>query len=279
MHASSVFFPALCASVLAAPVYPDLNLKAALPDDAMKDLSQYFNMLAQKTKEGRQMSWAPTCDMSAAKLPVASPQALPDVTPGLILKHVAVGRGTQNYTCDTTNTTAAPTAAGAVATLFNASCIAGAYPDLLNMLPRVSMAFNLSSAPSPGPGAAPIKNLLPTSSNSRLAPGNYVISGHHYFTDSTTPYFNLDTDALKLGTIPCAKDAAVPAPDGAPKGQLGEKAVPWLKLSAKSGATGRLQEVYRVETAGGSAPSTCSGMPASFEVEYSAQYWFFESAS
>lgn len=72
MRASSIFFSALCASVFAAPVYPDLNIKAAMPDDAMNDLSQYFNMLAQKTQEGRQMSRAPTCDMSAAKLPVAS---------------------------------------------------------------------------------------------------------------------------------------------------------------------------------------------------------------
>ncbi|KKY34364.1 putative malate dehydrogenase [Diaporthe ampelina] len=273
MRASSILVPALCASVFAAPVYPDLNVKAAMPDDAISDISQYFNMLAQKTQEGRQMSQAPACDLSAAKLPVASPEALPDVTPGLILKHVAVGRGTQNYTCDTSNTTAAPTAAGAVATLFNASCIAATYPDLLNMLPRVSMAFNLTASPSYP------KNLVPTSTNSKLAPGNYVISGHHYFTDNTTPFFTLDTDNLKLGVIPCSKKAAVAAPADAPAGQQGEKAVPWLKLSAKLGATGRLQEVYRVETAGGSAPSTCSGMPASFQVEYSAQYWFFESES
>lgn len=72
MRASSILFPALCASALAAPVYPDLNLKAAMPGDAMSDISQYFNMLAQKTQEGRQMSQAPACDMSAAKLPVAS---------------------------------------------------------------------------------------------------------------------------------------------------------------------------------------------------------------
>jgi hypothetical protein len=71
MRASSIVFTALCASALAAPVYPDLNLKAAMPADAMDDLSQYFNMLARKTQEGRQMSWAPTCDMLAAKLPVA----------------------------------------------------------------------------------------------------------------------------------------------------------------------------------------------------------------
>lgn len=66
-----MLLPALCASVFAAPVYPDLNVKAAMPDDAISDISQYFNMLAQKTQEGRQMSRAPACDMSAAKLPVA----------------------------------------------------------------------------------------------------------------------------------------------------------------------------------------------------------------
>lgn len=71
MRASSILLPALCASVFAAPVYPDLNVKAAMPDDAMSDISQYFNMLAQKTQEGRQMARAPACDMSAAKLPVA----------------------------------------------------------------------------------------------------------------------------------------------------------------------------------------------------------------
>ncbi|KAI3400218.1 hypothetical protein diail_4103 [Diaporthe ilicicola] len=275
MRSSTIFLPALCASVFAAPVYPDLNLKAALPDDAMNDISQYFNMLAQKTQEGRQMGQAPACDVSAAKMPVATPDALPAVSDGLILKHVAVGRGTQNYTCDTSNATAAPTATGAVATLFNASCIAATYPDLLNMLPRVSLAFNLTASPT---GAYP-KNLLPSSTNTRLAPGNYVISGHHFFTNATTPFFTLDTDTLKLGTIPCSKNAAVNAPDGSPTGQTGDKAVPWLKLTAREGATGRLQEVYRIETAGGSAPSTCSGMPASFEVEYSAQYWFYESSS
>ncbi|KAK2602601.1 hypothetical protein N8I77_009119 [Diaporthe amygdali] len=273
MRTSSILLPALCASVFAAPVYPDLNINAALPGDAIKDISQYFNMLAQKTQEGRQMAQAPACDVTAAVMPVASPSPLPAVSAGLVLKHVAIGRGTQNYTCDTTNATAAPTATGAVATLFNASCIASTYPDLLNMLPRVSLAFNLTAS-----GAYP-KNLVPASTNARLAPGNYVISGHHFFTNTTTPFFNLDTDTLKLGEIPCSKNAAVNAPADAATGQQGEKAVPWLKLSAREGATGRLQEVYRLETAGGSAPSTCAGMPASFEVEYSAQYWFYESSS
>jgi hypothetical protein len=104
-----------------------------------------------------------------------------------------------------------------------------------------------------------------------MAPSNLVVSGVHYFTTATTPFFNLDTAAAQLGQAQCAKNASVNAPADAPKGQGGEAAVAWLKLMTKSGATGDLQEVYRLETAGGSAPATCAGMPATFEVQYSAQ--------
>jgi hypothetical protein len=165
---------------------------------------------------------------------------------------VAIGRGTQNYTCDVKNATAIPVANGALATLYNASCIASAYPDLLNTLPKAAVQFNLTDAP-------------------KMAPSNLVVSGVHYFTNPTTAFFNLDSAAAKLGQMPCAKNNTAAAPANAPKGQGGEAAVPWLKLLAKAGATGGLQEVYRLETAGGSAPATCAGMPAAFEVQYSAQ--------
>jgi hypothetical protein len=57
----------------------------------------------------------------------------------------------------------------------------------------------------------------------------------------------------------------------APRGLKGEAAVAWLKLIAKDGATGGLQEVYRVETVGGSPPATCAGMPGTFEIQYATQ--------
>ncbi|KAJ4425298.1 hypothetical protein N0V82_000108 [Gnomoniopsis sp. IMI 355080] len=268
---TSILLSALCATAtLAAPAYPELNVNAVNPN-AVDDLSEYFGLLAQKISSGKQMSTSPVCDMSKAVLPTDTPTALPAVTEGLTLKHVAIGRGTQNYTCDLSNSTAVPSAVGAVATLFNASCIASTYPDLLNMLPRVAMAFNLSES-----DVYP-NNLVPASTNSRLAPGNYMISGHHYFLSTTTPYFNLDTENWQLGAAPCSKNATENAPADAPTGQNGEKAVAWLKLKTASDATGQLQEVYRVQTAGGSPPATCTGMSASFEVQYSAQYWFYES--
>ena len=147
-----------------------------------------------------------------------------------------------------------------MATLFNASCVASTYPDLAKILPRVAMRFNLTNPELP-----------------RMAPSNLAISGKHWFTAQMTPFFDLDTPSQQLGVAACAKNASMPAPADAQKGQKGEPAVPWLKLTTKEGSTGNLQEVYRVETVGGSAPASCKGMPATFEVQYSAQYVFFFS--
>ncbi|RAL60788.1 hypothetical protein DID88_009893 [Monilinia fructigena] len=77
-----------------------------------------------------------------------------------------------------------------------------------------------------------------------------------------------------------AKSDAIPAPAGASIGQndQGFGAVPWLKLTARNGATGGLQEVYRVNTAGGNPPATCADrLGSNFNVQYAAEYWFYEA--
>jgi hypothetical protein len=181
---------------------------------------------------------------------------MPAPSEGLTLKHIAIGRGTQNYTCELDKPDGAPKANGALATLFNASCIAAMSPELAAALTRAALHFDLAQSETA----------------QKLSPSNLARSGVHFFTDSTTPFFNLDvSSAWKLGEIPCGKAGSAPAPQNAGRGLGGEAAVPWLKLSAKQGATGGLQEVYRVETVGGSAPATCKGMPQSFEVQYSTQ--------
>lgn len=169
------------------------------------------------------------------------------------MHHVAVGRGTQNYTCDASNPDAAPVAAGAVATLFNVSCIASISQDLLQKVPNMAVNFNYDTA-----------------SSGSLGPMTLPVSGHHFFVDSTTPFFNLDTPTLDLGAVPCAKNASAPAPATGAPGPSGSTAVPWLKLTAKDGATGSIKEVYRVNTAGGNPPATCQGQPANIQVQYSA---------
>ncbi|KAL2025138.1 hypothetical protein VTK56DRAFT_140 [Thermocarpiscus australiensis] len=258
MRVSLLLVSTIGASVWAAPAFPKVNLEAAIPD-SVRDISEYFNLLASKVQESRLLATPPTCDLSKVSVPAAG-AGLPPPSQGLILKHVAIGRGTQNYTCDVNNSTAAPNAAGAVATLFNASCVAATQPDLAKTLARAALHFPLTQSQS----------------TQKLSPSNLAASGVHYFTDATTAFFNLDVSSLwKLGEIPCAKNGSVPAPADAPTGLQGEPAVAWLKLNAKPGATGGLQEVYRVETVGGSPPATCQGMPAAFEVQYAAQYWFY----
>ncbi|EJT71589.1 malate dehydrogenase [Gaeumannomyces tritici R3-111a-1] len=262
MHASIIFASALFASAYAAPAYPALNMDAAMPG-SITVMSEYFNMLARKVQEQRAMSQTPVCDLSMAQLPTVpgSKNPMPPPSAGLALKHIALGRGTQNYTCDAGNATAAPVAAGALATLFNASCVGSYFPQLLNQLSKVTILFNLTGEEL----------------DQKIAPSNLAISGHHYFTpDATVPFFDLDVPGQQLGRVSVGKNASEPAPADAPRGQQGEAAVAWLKLTAKPGmATGELQEVYRVGTAGGSPPATCKDMPAKFEVQYTAQYWFY----
>ncbi|CAK7264072.1 hypothetical protein SEPCBS57363_000885 [Sporothrix epigloea] len=291
MHVSILILAfATSVMVMASPTYPELTSSNGMPG-VLETVSSYFNLLSDKIQQARQSAAAPTCDLSRAVFPFngkptthavtrdmlrfitnfdpAALPSLPPPSPGLFLKHVAIGRGTQNYTCDADNATAVPIAAGALATLFNASCIAATYPDVLNLLPRVVLPFNLT-------------NNDITADETRLFPTNLKLSGHHYFETATTPFFNLDTFTAHMGRLPCAKNNTQKAPSATAigsetdnRGQQGEPAVPWLKLVAKAGATGGLQEAYRLQTMGGSAPSTCAGMPAAFTVQYAAQYWFY----
>jgi hypothetical protein len=190
---------------------------------------------------------------------IAAATPLPSPAAGLALSHVAIGRGRQNYTCDLTNSTAIPVAIGAVATLFNVSCIAADSPDLLAKLPGIALDLPVPST---------------TDENS---PSYQDMSGHHYFLDATTPFFNLDTTLHQYGTGAFKKANATNAPPNAPLGQFnqGNGSVPWLKLDAKDSTGQIFQEVYRVNTAGGNPPKQCTGMPAAFEVEYAAEYWLF----
>jgi hypothetical protein len=134
-----------------------------------------------------------------------------------------------------------------MASLFNATCVAGQYPQLLSVLPGIAYDF---PTPDTTTGAA-----------------NLFLSGHHYFTDKTTPFFNLDTDSHSWGTAACSKIASSPAPN--------TNDVPWLKLTAKSVQSCTINEVYRLNTVGGQPPATCQGQPASFQVQYAAEYWMW----
>lgn len=144
-------------------------------------------------------------------------------------------------------------------------------PYVLNNAPAVAVV-------NPNPNANDSKPIHPLGSGS-------VGSGHHYFTDSTTPTFNLVWDATNYGIFFSKKAFNVTAPATAVAGPDGSKAVPWLKLEVESPVAPltieekdlvpSVKEIYRVNTAGGAAPATCAGMPAAFSMQYAAEYWFF----
>ncbi|EGS17463.1 uncharacterized protein CTHT_0067900 [Thermochaetoides thermophila DSM 1495] len=242
----------------AAPPFPRINVLDTIPNN-IRAISDYFNLLATKVQESKKLAAPPACDLSQVSLPEYARSSLPPPSPGLVLKHIAIGRGTQNYTCDPG--AEKPRQTGAVATLFNASCTVATSPELASLLGHAALQF-------------PLHQSLETQ---RLAPSNLAVSGVHFFTKDGAPWFDLDVSPLwKMGGIVGAKNTSAQAPETAAKGLGGEPAVPWLKLVAKE-STGGLQEVYRIETVGGSAPQTCSGMPIGreFQVEYATQYWFY----
>jgi hypothetical protein len=97
MRVSILVASALGAAVYAAPVYPDLNLNAALPGQ-LQVISEYFNMLAQKVQANRYMSIAPMCDLSRAQMPIRQSPSTPiESNPGKFEIH-QLTRHSSSYT-------------------------------------------------------------------------------------------------------------------------------------------------------------------------------------
>lgn len=164
--------------------------------------------------------------------------------------------GNKNYSCETSTSDSTPEAIGAVANLYNATCIAANYPDMLATLPNT--AYKMSN----------INNL-----SSTLPPANLDLLGHHFFQGST-PVFNLDTTPQRQYGIAFTKvQKKLDAPSDAVYGDNG--AVKWLYLSTIDGTVGDYKSVYRVNTAGGAAPKTCENMPSVITVQYAANYFFY----
>ncbi|KAK4696475.1 hypothetical protein P7C71_g1451, partial [Lecanoromycetidae sp. Uapishka_2] len=225
-------------------------------------------------------------DISTAQMPPL-PSALPPPTTGLKPFQVALGRGTQNYTCQAsdTNSSAVPVAIGAVASLYDISCYATLNQSLTNTMTQVAIHHD-----------------CPTDERVALSPfgATATLLGHHYFPDTTTATFNLNTVADQLGIAFSKKANSTAAPTTGSNGSslngpgldgvtYNATAVPWLKLMAETPSkfptlvvgqnTNNIAEIYRINTVGGSPPPNCAAFPkgGSFQLQYSAEYWFWSS--
>ncbi|CAG8958532.1 hypothetical protein HYFRA_00009847 [Hymenoscyphus fraxineus] len=159
--------------------------------------------------------------------------------PSGTLKFIGLGSGVQKYTCKANDAAAVPVSAGAVASLGDGTCTGAKSRRALELLPRLAMEYDIQALIAARAGG-----------------------GKHFFNSAGAPVF--ETPA---GTFVGSKSASADSPK---KGS-----VAWLKLSAIGGTTSGLSEAYRVNTNGGSPPATCADSAASFEVKYSAEYWFF----
>lgn len=200
-------------------------------------------------------------DLAADCLPVKPSAAAPVLpastlpTTNLTFAYVAIGRGVQNYTCTALNTTPV-TGLGAIATLYDATSLARTNLPALHLIPGQAV------------------NTPPTAAGYVLPPQyrNLPLLGHHLFLSDATPTFDLNA----VGKILYAKRLnGTSAPTNAPKGPAGTGAVDWLQLAAKTTYTSvGLSMVYRVETAGGNPPATCTTTGV-ISMQYAAEYWFY----
>ncbi|KAJ5380436.1 uncharacterized protein N7496_002864 [Penicillium cataractarum] len=209
------------------------------------------------------------CSLANATLPLNDTKTkLPNPSSNLNLKYIALGRGTQNYSCpslsDSHNSrnTSKPTATGAAATLFDASCIASQSLTLLHEMPVVIGGTPLGSL-------ALLAELLSHTTNS-----SDLIIGEHYFNAAGDPFFNLKLSGSNAWMV-TKKDASVTAPKRVSHiaADNGDEDVAWLRLSSTDGHG--IKEVYRVMTFEGSPPSTCAGQNDTILVDYAAEYWFY----
>lgn len=168
------------------------------------------------------------CSLKEVTLPTNYTKInLPEPSPHLDLKYIALGRGTQNYSCFATESShsskmsSTPVAVGAVATLFDASCIASQSMTLLHELPTIIGQTPLGSLTL-------MVEALTLSTNS-----SNLIIGEHYFNAAGDPFFDLSMSGSD-NWMACKKDASVNAPTRVSRvSGKDESDVPWLKLDCK----------------------------------------------
>ncbi|KAL0942885.1 malate dehydrogenase [Colletotrichum truncatum] len=196
----------------------------------------------------------------------------------LVLKHIALGHGIQNYTCTANGSDIVAQATGALAALYDATSLypnsgPGALPvDAFNALTTnavwgtqlplnsdgVSKFGASATSPFPNPGA---DLQLP---NIKALPH----IGVHFFDSNGVPTFKVGEDIFAGGKL-----EGIKAPASADVGPEKTGAVDWLLLGDK-GASKGITTVYRVVTAGGVAHK-CQTVGPSESVPYATYYWFF----
>lgn len=182
----------------------------------------------------------------SAKGHIQGTASLPPPSANLTLKSFSVVRGTWNYTC--ANETIAPSTMGGIATVFSP------YPPAHHLTQEEFHHFSAS---------------LVNRSIDEVAARLDVI-GEFYQLELHLGVTNVGNVTHFLGTL----DAEIDAPDTAPVGPNGEPALIWAKFRDLPGSFGGV-EAYRLNSAGGVAPSSCAGLGPHFELPFSSESWIY----
>lgn len=192
------------------------------------------------------------------------PSPLPSPASTLKLKYIGVHLGTQNYTCNsTTGTYFSP---GALAQIFDATEYLTAHPNEIDSISQTYLD-HYTALPCSESSSDCIESddRCEDQANARTDHPLPVL-GEHYFTSSGTPTFDLYNGrghpflyGKKLGDIPAPSSSDVD----------------WLYLVSNGSAANHIiSTVYRIETAGGVQPDSCTGS-GSITVPYAGQYWYY----
>ncbi|KAF8814991.1 hypothetical protein BYT27DRAFT_7156279 [Phlegmacium glaucopus] len=190
------------------------------------------------------------------KIPTLPPPLTP---PTLKLAFVALGVGTQNYTCGSTGTF---TNVGALAEIFDISGFANT--AIFDLIPDLAIAAWKAAPPS-----ISIAEVISTLHMDRTP----EILGQHYFVPSPingqglNPKWDFTSQGALAGNpnafVVAAKVDQADAPTGS-------QDIAWLSLK---NITGELaQQIYRIDTRLGQPPANCNPGSPEIEVKYVSQY-------
>lgn len=239
-------FSKLLTSLTSSLVFRDLHfINPSLNMDLFKTLLAFLLLIAANgspvaTKRGDLITNLLTigkdldkiqlgnCSDIKAALPLGETKPkLPSPSSGLNLKHIVLGRGTQNYTCSSSKKSAKPVATGAVATLFDASCLAGSYPELLHQLPSALKNVSVDT----------LSFLSVLTGQIASSKSGDLIEGKHYFNREGVPFFDLRFGGSKDWMMAeSVGKASAPSKALASRSNVADHDVDWLKLVSKHGS-------------------------------------------
>ncbi|KAJ7701078.1 hypothetical protein B0H17DRAFT_924821 [Mycena rosella] len=201
------------------------------------------------------------CDLSAATISLPSNQTVL-VAPAQGPSYIGLAIGTQNYTCASTGTW---TNVGAVAELFDVSCLYGTpeFPSLQEI------AYTMWKFAPPNAGISEVIAFMQTFKAFFVLgqrPYNVIIHLHPYVGTGISPKWDFTSAALAGhpdAFVIAAKVGDIPAPTGPPD-------VDWLSLNNVQGNLAT--QVFRVDTVGGLPPASCTAGSPPIVIKYASTY-------